>query len=63
MKMRRKKGSNELFSLVDGKKVDAALHDEILNNPDADRALAEQAIERALARGMTRKQAEDLYGV
>lgn len=37
-------------------------HEEILNNPAADAAIAQRAIERAIARGMSREQAERLYG-
>ncbi len=60
---RKRSDSNELFSWIGGKKQDAALHDEILDNPAADRALAEIAIKRAIARGLSRAEAEQFYGV
>ena len=65
MTRRRRKGrdSAELFSFSGGKKRDAALHDEILRNSTADWALAETAIKRGVARGLSRAEAERLYGV
>jgi hypothetical protein len=54
---------NELFSTVKGKKVDAHLHDPILNNPKADKKLAAAAIARAVKRGMSSVRAKELYGV
>ncbi len=33
---------------IDGTNEDAALHDEILDNPAADKALAKEAIKRAM---------------
>ena len=39
-----------------------AIHEELLNNPEADEAISRQAVERAIARGLTREQAERLYG-
>lgn len=38
-----------------------AIHDALLDNPEADEAISEQAIERAMRRGLTREQAERLY--
>lgn len=38
-------------------------HDEILDNPEADRLLAKRAVERAIAQGLSREDAERLYGV
>lgn len=38
-----------------------AIHDALLHNPEADAAITEQAIERAMRRGLTREQAERLY--
>jgi len=38
-----------------------AIHEDLLDNPDADEAISEQAIERAMRRGLTREQAERLY--
>ncbi len=54
--------SNEFFTR-DPDKSDAALHGAILDNPEADAALAARAIERAIARGLTRDEAEALYGL
>lgn len=39
-----------------------AEHELILNNPRADRFIAEQAVNRAVAGGMSRAEAERLYG-
>lgn len=38
-------------------------HEELLNNPEADRQIAEQAIARAVADGMPREQAVAMYGI
>lgn len=38
-----------------------AMHEGLLDNPEADAPIAEQAIERAMRRGLTREQAERLY--
>jgi hypothetical protein len=40
---------------------DAAIHEELLDNPEADRELSKRAIERAMARGSSRADAERLY--
>lgn len=59
-----KKGSRELFTQdEEGRITDAPLHDEILDNPQADELIAAQAIERAIQRGMSRSDAEEVYGV
>jgi len=43
---------------------DAPIHDEILDNPVADEALAKIAIQRAMEEeGLTREEAEELYAV
>lgn len=52
---------DEMFVMVDGKKEDAGLHAELLNNEEAERATAADAIERAIKRGMSREDAEQLY--
>lgn len=53
----------ELFYLDDkGEKQDAALHQQILDNDEAEQALAVMAIERALARGVSPEEAQRLYG-
>lgn len=50
------------FCVIERDKVsDAPLHDPILANPDADALISQQAIERAMRRGLTREQAERLY--
>lgn len=54
--------SNELYMIVEGRKVDAPLHDEILDNNDAEKAMSKRAIARAKKRGMSTKTAEKLYG-
>lgn len=61
--MARKKAARE-FCLVDptGRVSDSGLHEPILNNPEADRAIAEAAVRRAMKRGLSRKDAESLYG-
>lgn len=53
--------TKEFFYRQGGNKQDAALHEPILANPEADAAISEQAIERAMRRGLTRAQAERLY--
>ena len=47
----------------DGTRDDAAFHDEFLDNPEAKRLVAEQAIERAIANGMDPARARRLYGL
>jgi hypothetical protein len=54
--------TNEFFYRRSGKKRDEALHDPILDNPQADEAISREAIERAMRRGLTREQAQRLYG-
>lgn len=41
---------------------DDAMHEALLDNPDADAAISRQAVERAMRRGLTREEAERLYG-
>lgn len=41
---------------------DDAMHEALLDNPDADEAISRQAVERAMRRGLTREEAERLYG-
>lgn len=38
-------------------------HNEILTNPDANAAISEQAIERAIRQGMSEDEARRLYGL
>src|SRR5437016_14625155 len=42
--------SNEMFSLVDGVKTDAKIHEEILNNPEAEKVADLVAAKQAAAR-------------
>ena len=54
----------ELYFIdADGKKSDAGLHDAMLNNPEADRLFAQEAIDSAIARGVSAEDAQRLYGV
>lgn len=50
----RRKGRGELA---------ATDHEQILNNPRAEAAIARMAIERAVRGGMSRECAERLYGI
>ncbi len=43
--------------------LSAADHEELLDNPAADAAIAEMAVERAVRRGMSRAEAIELYGI
>jgi hypothetical protein len=45
-----------------GVRRDAALHAEMLDNPEADGLVARDAIERQVAAGMALELAVDLYG-
>jgi hypothetical protein len=54
--------TNEFFYRRGGKRRDEALHGPILDNPAADEAISRLAVERAMRRDLTRKQAERLYG-
>ena len=56
-------GSDEAFYLdSDGQKRDAAIHDDMLDNPEAHRAIQQQAMESAIAEGMDPAVAMRLYG-
>lgn len=55
--------SKEFYTVVDGKKVDAPMHEDMLDNPGADRELSELAVKRAIAGGMDPKEARELYGL
>lgn len=59
--MTEKKSSNECFSTVDGKKVDALIHDEILANETARKELRADNIALAIELGMAPAAAERLY--
>ena len=55
--------SNEAFYLsLDGKKADADIHNDILDNPEADRLIQSQAVADAIAEGMEPSLATKLYG-
>lgn len=54
------KSSNEIFYMKDGKREDAAIHNEILIDVKIDR---EAAINLAVELGLTIEQAEILYPV
>lgn len=54
--------SREFFYIEGGERRDAALHLPILANPKAEALISRQAVERAMRRGLTREQAERLYG-
>jgi len=55
--------SDELFYIVDSQKQDRKLHEVMLDNSRAERQIALQAMNRAMLRGLSREQAEQLYGV
>jgi hypothetical protein len=62
--MRRSKRSGEFCSKQpDGSVSDDTLHEPILDNPAAERAIADEAIARAMRRGLSRNEAEKLYGL
>lgn len=54
-------GSKEFYSTIKGKKEDAHLHEPILDNANADRYMAREAIRRAVAKGMDLKTAKKIY--
>ena len=56
--------SDNAFFYVDrdGKKQDASLHQELLDSPEAEEAIARAAIERQLEAGMSLEDAVLLYG-
>ena len=56
-------GSNEAFYIgPGGKKTDADIHNDILDNPEADRLIQKQAVADAIAEGMEPSLAMKLYG-
>lgn len=62
--MSRKGPLHELCSIdADGRVTDEHLHAEILDNPEADRLIAREAIKRAVRRGLSRELAEQFYGI
>jgi len=52
----------EFFCTEDGHKVDARLHEHILANKEAERALADERTLRLLRGGFTLEQIARLYG-
>jgi hypothetical protein len=55
--------SDEFFTVVDGIKTDAPLHDDILDNPEADLSNRIATARRAIADGMGKDDARLLYGI
>ncbi len=59
---RRKVISDEGFYLdEDGKKSDRAFHEAILDNPEADKFIAEQAVARAIQLGIPSDEAKRMF--
>jgi hypothetical protein len=54
--------SNELFVLDNGKKVDAGLHAEMLDDDNAERAIAALAVQSAISSGLSAEDSEQFYG-
>lgn len=63
MKRRRPKSRECFYRDATGRISDAAIHDEILDNPEVDRAVSERAIMRAMAEGLSEEVARKLYGI
>lgn len=61
MRRRRSRHSGELVTRDGRTMTDAALHAEILDNPEADRIIARHAIERAIENGLHPEMARKLY--
>ncbi len=59
---KREVTSNEGFYIdEDGKKSDRAFHEAILDNPEADKFIAEQAIARAIRQGIPPEEAKRIF--
>lgn len=56
---RRKKGTE---MRITGTQTDGPLHQEMLGDLGAERAVNASAVEAAVARGMDRARAEEVYG-
>ncbi len=55
---------NELFTVFDDERIsDTDLHEKILSNPEADKKISKLAVENAIKRGVSQKDAEKLYGL
>jgi hypothetical protein len=55
--------SDEFYTVVDGVKTDAPLHDDILDNEAADLANRIGTARRAIADGVSENDARSLYGI
>lgn len=59
---KRKVTSNEgFYTDKDGKKSDRVFHEAILDNPEADEFIAEQAIKNAIRRGIPPDEAKRMF--
>lgn len=56
------KFSNEMFSMVGSEKLDAHLHEPILDNPQAEKAILQRRIEKMMAEGVPLEQILAAYG-
>jgi hypothetical protein len=54
--------SNEFFTQKGKKKMDAELHNPILGNVEANKAIAQRAIIKAVMKGVPSGLAQKLYG-
>lgn len=59
--MTEKKGSTECFVMVNGKKQDASIHEQILDSPEARKKLLASSIALAIELGMSPEMAKRLY--
>ena len=50
------------MTVMDGVKQDTSMHEPILNNKKADKAISEVAVARAISRGMDPVLADLMYG-
>lgn len=57
--------AGEMFSTVNGKKVDAHIHNDILKgiSPEDEKRLLMKSYQRAIKMGFTPQQAAEAYGV
>lgn len=51
-----------MFSMVGGEKWDADLHEPILDNPQAEKAILQRLIERMMAEGLPLAEILAVYG-
>lgn len=59
---RRYKSDEGFVTMPDGSRSDFEFHSQIMDDPVAEQLIAKQAVERAIADGMTPEVAEKLYG-